>query len=252
MKDLPKLQKDLPTPEKDLPLPEKDLPLPEKEITESSKDKKELKSKWLVIGVAAAVLFLISLASAYLLLQNNAKNQTACTQEAKQCFDGSYVGRTGPNCEFSPCPTSTPDPTADWQIYQGEGFLFKYPASLDRINQIINSTRIDSNNSFGFQIDSQTIEFEKLEPKDKFTLYLEFSNGYQKKDFEIINSGEAETINVSNRNIIQYAIGCGVDCGFYILEFESRGKYYRLLFPFTGGGLTNIFNQILSTFKFTE
>ncbi len=29
---------------------------------------------------------------------------TACTQEAKQCPDGSYVGRTGPNCEFSPCP----------------------------------------------------------------------------------------------------------------------------------------------------
>lgn len=27
-----------------------------------------------------------------------------CTQEAKLCPDGSYVGRTGPNCEFSPCP----------------------------------------------------------------------------------------------------------------------------------------------------
>ena len=24
--------------------------------------------------------------------------------EAKQCSDGSYVGRTGPNCEFTPCP----------------------------------------------------------------------------------------------------------------------------------------------------
>ena len=28
----------------------------------------------------------------------------ACTQEAKQCPDGSYVGRTGPNCEFAKCP----------------------------------------------------------------------------------------------------------------------------------------------------
>lgn len=27
-----------------------------------------------------------------------------CTQEAKECPDGSYVGRTGPNCEFTPCP----------------------------------------------------------------------------------------------------------------------------------------------------
>ncbi len=28
----------------------------------------------------------------------------ACTQEAKLCPDGSYVGRTGPNCEFAQCP----------------------------------------------------------------------------------------------------------------------------------------------------
>jgi hypothetical protein len=27
-----------------------------------------------------------------------------CTQEVKQCPDGSYVGRTGPNCEFAQCP----------------------------------------------------------------------------------------------------------------------------------------------------
>lgn len=28
----------------------------------------------------------------------------ACTMEAKLCPDGSYVGRTGLNCEFTPCP----------------------------------------------------------------------------------------------------------------------------------------------------
>jgi hypothetical protein len=28
----------------------------------------------------------------------------ACTEEAKVCPDGSAVGRTGPNCEFAPCP----------------------------------------------------------------------------------------------------------------------------------------------------
>ena len=28
----------------------------------------------------------------------------ACTQEAKQCPDGSYVGRSGPRCEFAACP----------------------------------------------------------------------------------------------------------------------------------------------------
>lgn len=28
---------------------------------------------------------------------------TVCTADAKQCPDGSFVGRIGPNCEFSPC-----------------------------------------------------------------------------------------------------------------------------------------------------
>jgi hypothetical protein len=31
-----------------------------------------------------------------------------CTMEAKLCPDGSYVGRGGPNCEFTACPTPTP------------------------------------------------------------------------------------------------------------------------------------------------
>lgn len=35
---------------------------------------------------------------------NNSNNRVGCTEEAKQCPDGSSVGRTGPNCEFSQCP----------------------------------------------------------------------------------------------------------------------------------------------------
>jgi len=27
-----------------------------------------------------------------------------CTMDAKECPDGSYVGRIPPNCEFAPCP----------------------------------------------------------------------------------------------------------------------------------------------------
>lgn len=42
-------------------------------------------------------------------------NEIVCTQEAKLCPDGSYVGRTGPNCEFTVCPfinESKPTPTS--------------------------------------------------------------------------------------------------------------------------------------------
>src|SRR5574341_767547 len=37
----------------------------------------------------------------------------ACTEEAKVCPDGSAVGRTGPNCEFAPCPGEGVMCTAD-------------------------------------------------------------------------------------------------------------------------------------------
>jgi hypothetical protein len=30
--------------------------------------------------------------------------QTFCTMDAKQCSDGSFVGRVAPRCEFAPCP----------------------------------------------------------------------------------------------------------------------------------------------------
>ncbi len=57
-------------------------------------------------------------------------NQTekACTQEAKICPDGTAVGRSGPNCEFGPCPIAK-DETTSWKTYQNKeyGFEVKYP-----------------------------------------------------------------------------------------------------------------------------
>lgn len=36
---------------------------------------------------------------------------SACTLDAMMCPDGSYVGRSGPNCEFEECP-ETPELSA--------------------------------------------------------------------------------------------------------------------------------------------
>ena len=46
-----------------------------------------------------------------------------CTMEALICPDGSAVGRSGPNCEFSPCPTtSDPFPSSpDLDFPDGDG-----------------------------------------------------------------------------------------------------------------------------------
>lgn len=41
------------------------------------------------------------------------KGSKACTAEAMICPDGSSVGRTGPNCEFTACPTIYPKPITE-------------------------------------------------------------------------------------------------------------------------------------------
>lgn len=46
----------------------------------------------------------------------NAPTEVACTMDALVCPDGSTVGRSGPNCEFAPCPPVTPTPTTDPMI----------------------------------------------------------------------------------------------------------------------------------------
>lgn len=58
----------------------------------------------------------------------------ACTMEAKICPDGSSVGRTGPNCEFAPCPTlnnSSVIPVGWLTVATGTpAFSFSYPPKL--------------------------------------------------------------------------------------------------------------------------
>lgn len=53
-----------------------------------------------------------------------------CTMDAKMCPDGSYVGRTGPNCEFV-CPTTgTGSSTGTSGANAGAGSNVYYPADI--------------------------------------------------------------------------------------------------------------------------
>jgi hypothetical protein len=45
--------------------------------------------------------------------------------EAKLCPDGSYVGRTGPKCEFTPCPTLTSTSSGN-----GQGGILPYNSGI--------------------------------------------------------------------------------------------------------------------------
>ncbi len=57
---------------------------------------------------------------------------TVCTMDAKMCPDGSYVGRTGPNCEFARCPgekdnISTVEGQDTWKSGANKGLMYRYP-----------------------------------------------------------------------------------------------------------------------------
>lgn len=104
---------------------------------------------WLAILATIILFYKISRPSAWLLLPyilwvsfagylnysiwqlnpSTGSGQVACTQEAKLCPDGSYVGRFGPKCEFSACPGENNDlwtTTTDNKT----GITFQYPKTL--------------------------------------------------------------------------------------------------------------------------
>jgi hypothetical protein len=78
-------------------------------------------------------------------------SQVACTMEAKQCPDGSYVGRTGPNCEFAACPgatstvaNSSTSSTSTWQTYPS--------ASSGQAAMDISDWKLYRNEKYGFEV----------------------------------------------------------------------------------------------------
>jgi|SRR3989344_2959372 len=60
------------------------------------------------IILSIGVLVLVVIGVTYTIrngdILNKSSDKIACTMDAKQCPDGSYVGRSGPKCEFTECP----------------------------------------------------------------------------------------------------------------------------------------------------
>ncbi|MFA5714562.1 MAG: hypothetical protein WC998_02330 [Candidatus Paceibacterota bacterium] len=82
------------------------------------------------IMIALVVLLLVGVGgTSYYFINKQFQKQIACTAEAKICPDGSSVGRTGPNCEFTACPEVKIDEIAGWNNYMSDkyGFEIKYP-----------------------------------------------------------------------------------------------------------------------------
>ena len=68
----------------------------------------------LLLGIVAAVFYTVT---RHPTTEKPIPDGVMCTMEAKLCPDGSYVGRSGPKCEFAACPTATTTSTG------GQGIL---------------------------------------------------------------------------------------------------------------------------------
>ena len=60
-----------------------------------------MKGRVLIISVVVIVVAIVGI---FVWVRFFGEKSIACTMEAKLCPDGSYVGRTGPKCEFALCP----------------------------------------------------------------------------------------------------------------------------------------------------
>lgn len=62
------------------------------------------------VAILVSAVVVVAVAAALFTLLPKPQKGSMCTAEVRQCPDGTYVGRSGPNCEFAPCNGGRPAP----------------------------------------------------------------------------------------------------------------------------------------------
>ncbi|TSC75278.1 MAG: hypothetical protein G01um101430_485 [Parcubacteria group bacterium Gr01-1014_30] len=196
---------------------------------------------YVVVGLIIAAVLLggyFALAAWQLWWPFAVQQQQACTQEAKLCPDGSYVGRTGPNCEFAACAGEVD--VSNWQTYRNEeyGIEFKYPKSWD-VKEYLGEGQIeileyipDTHNVIYVTESARSLE-EWLIADDEWSLYYDPEMMTDAEPF-LIGGEEALSVQISELVLPMTIIGIRKSGRLYIIESNS--------------GLIDI----LSTFRFIE
>lgn len=200
---------------------------------------------FMVIAIAIIAIFLIG-SGVWYFIENK---PIECTQEAKLCSDGSYVGRTGPKCEFAECPI-VEDETANWKTYTNMGYVYeiKYPVdwyvyTSNPEDVFIQETKEEADNIPGPHADA-------------FEVKISVSKGQSlNKIIEDQGAQAGIKYNISNVKIGEIdgikavSICDGVGCGAPEWMLIENGILYHFK---SNLGYSVIFDQILSTFKFIE
>src|SRR4030042_3218035 len=155
----------------------------------------------------------------------NFGQQKACTMEAKLCLDGSYVSRTGPNCEFAACPNSEEDKS----VYLENGDVYFINDKGEKI------TIVESVNDFKDPINNKRYESAVLSPNKKFIALegtgwewsiLEIYDIFIGKIYSTNENGSAKWLPDS-RLYVEGGCGMGLSCG--IFESINNSEPWKLI-----------------------
>ncbi len=199
----------------------------------------------LVILFGLVILTALGLGS-YYAIKNQRGNvihplpsHVACTQEAKQCPDGSYVGRSGSSCEFAPCQSTvgsnaaTATSTSNWQVYtdQLNGFQFSYPPDW-KVDDATATTLALVNSS------------SKVARINIFISKQGYENEPSSNAVDSVVGGVKSRRTASPNETMQMP---------YVSEQLKRDNtYYQIDLQYMDSNAIPIFDTILRSFKFTN
>lgn len=188
------------------------------------------------------------------LSKKNASTIKACTQDSKQCADGSLVYRIGTNCEFADCPaTPSADETANWKTYTNTkyGYSLKYPSSL-----IIEESNDPNGNVDQTMISNHSISeysSKKINPEDseEFIMSIGIPRTSSIRD---ITQAKSNYKDFYKGSLEDYTVGgekgFRTTNGTPIIIVHNNKEYFFILSPYSIKNYKNDFYKILSTFKF--
>jgi hypothetical protein len=195
--------------------------------------------------------------------QQNFVDQVMCTMDAKECPDGTFVGREGPKCEFKACPEVKTETITDWKIYtNGEyGFEIKYPEDSD-----IRTIKTEASPPTLVYIQLPISEKYKDVVLDKSFAVIDetnFTSGYSCPDEDLYLNTELVNIKINNiaakKIIPAYSILNDENetvVTQYFIKKDNNCLKLETIISFKSGiessikdTESQIFNQIFSTLK---